>query len=229
VKRWVVVDEACTPEGTRVTLEQCDGDYAILAGPHILMSSRMHGSEELLAAHGCAHARTLPRPRVLIGGLGLGFTLRAALDLLPPSASVTVSELLPKVVDWNRGPLGPLAAHPLADPRVRVEIGDVARLLASSRDAFDAVLLDVDNGPAALTADANARLYSDRGISHARGALAAGGVLAVWSAGQEREFERRLRRAGFGVRVERVRARVTKGARHTIVVASARPADRPAA
>jgi spermidine synthase len=220
VKRWVVLDETQTPGGLRLSLEQHDEEFAIVADRHVLMSSRMHTSEDMLAALGCAHARTLPSPRVLVGGLGLGFTLRAALDVLPPAATVTVAELLPKVVDWNRGPLGPLAGHPLADARVRVEIGDVAALLRARPGGFDAVLLDVDNGPAALTADRNAGLYSERGVAEARAALTQGGVLAVWSAAPDREFERRLRRSGFDVKVQVVRAHQKKGSRHTIFLAS---------
>ncbi len=128
-----------------------------------LMSSRMHGSEEALAAFGCARgARRATEPCVLVGGLGMGFTLRATLDVLPPDATVVVAELVPAVVEWNRGPLGPLAGHPLKDRRVQVEIGDVAATLGASARRFDAVLLDVDNGPAAFTATHNTRLYDDR-------------------------------------------------------------------
>jgi spermidine synthase len=220
MKPWVVLDEVRTPGGTLVTLKRRDREFAIFAGRDNLMSSRSYGSEEALAALGCVQARTLARPRVLVGGLGLGFTLRAALDLLPRTASVTVAELLPRVVEWNRGPLGPLAGHPLADARVRVEIGDVASLLRGSRGRFDAVLLDVDNGPVAMMAEGNAGLYSDRGASEAHRALAAGGVLAVWSAGDDREYQRRLRRAGFTVTVEHARARGKKGAHYTIFLAS---------
>jgi spermidine synthase len=157
---------------------------------------------------------------VLVGGLGMGFTLRATLDLLPPDASVVVAELVPAVVEWNRGPLGPLAGHPLSDRRVRVELGDVAVLLHSSRAAFDAVLLDVDNGPRAFTASVNAALYDDRGLAAVRDALAKHGTLAVWSAWDDRKFEHRLRHAGFEVELERVRGRLRKGGpHHTIFVA----------
>jgi spermidine synthase len=154
---------------------------------------------------------------VLVGGLGMGFTLRATLDLLAPSASVVVAELVPAVVEWNRGPLGPLAEHPLRDQRVRVDVGDVAATLSSSPGAFDAVVLDVDNGPVAFTTSHNAALYSDRGLASARGALKAGGVLAVWSAWDDRKFEQRLRHGKFTVEVERVRGRLKQGGpRHTI-------------
>jgi spermidine synthase len=193
------------------------GEYVILAGGRSLMSSRMHGSEEALATFGCRGVRTMERPCVLIGGLGMGFTLRATLDLLPPDASVVVAELVPEVVEWNRGPLGPLAGHPLKDRRVVVEVGDVAATLHTSTDRFDAVLLDVDNGPAAFTTSDNAGLYDDRGLAAARSALKLGGVLAVWSAWEDRKFEQRLRYGGFEVEVQRVRGRLRKGGpRHTI-------------
>jgi spermidine synthase len=154
---------------------------------------------------------------VLIGGLGMGFTLRATLDLLPAGASVLVAELVPAVVEWNRSVLGPLADYPLNDSRVTVVPGDVAVTLGASRDRFDAILLDVDNGPDAFTSSANARLYDDRGLAASRAALTSRGVLAVWSAWEDRKFEQRLRYAGFAVQVERVRARLKRGGpRHTI-------------
>jgi spermidine synthase len=193
------------------------GEYVILASGRSLMSSRMHGSEEALATITCRRVRTLEQPCVLVGGLGMGFTLRATLDLLPPDASVVVAELVPAVIEWNRGPLGPLAGHPLKDSRVKIEVGDVAATLRSSRSRFDAVLLDVDNGPAAFTAAHNVGLYNDDGLRAARAALKPGGVLAVWSAWEDRKFEQRLRYGGFTVEVQRVRGRLKKGGpRHTI-------------
>ena len=154
---------------------------------------------------------------MLVGGLGMGFTLRATLDLLPSDASVVVVELLPAVVEWNRGPLAPLAGEPLLDPRVTVLLGDVAVALQAAVGRFDAMLLDVDNGPAAFTESANAGLYTDQGLSSARKALKDGGVLAVWSAWDDRKFEQRLRYNGFRAEVSRVRARLKKGGpRHTI-------------
>src|ERR1700681_4667491 len=174
-------------------------EYLILADGAILMSSRMHGSEQALATFACQRVRTLEQPSVLLGGLGMGFTLRATLDLLPPDAAVVVAELVPAVVEWNRGPLGQLAGHPLKDNRVVVDVGDVAATLGSGRDRFDAVLLDVDNGPAAFTASRNAGLYDDRGLAAIRAALKVGGVLAVWSAWEDRKFEQRLRYNGFNV------------------------------
>jgi spermidine synthase len=212
-----LLDETITPDGTDMKLVRRDTEYIILANGKSLMSSRMHGSEEALATFGCRRARTLEQPSVLVGGLGMGFTLRATLDLLPPDARVVVAELLPAVVEWNRGPLGPLAGHPLKDKRVRVEVGDVRLALSSGRNAFDTVLLDVDNGPAAFSSTDNVGLYDDRGLASARAALKLGGVLAVWSAREDRKFEQRLRYGGFGVQVERVRGRLKKGGpRHTI-------------
>lgn len=190
-----------------------------MANGKSLMSSRMHGSEQALAALALRRLQ-VPDACVLVGGLGMGFTLRATLDLLPEDATVVVAELVPAVVEWNRGALGTLAGHPLRDARVQVEIGDVADTLHASPGGFDAVLLDVDNGPDAFTATTNARLYNDQGLAAARAALKAGGVLAVWSAWEDRRFEQRLRYAGFVVQIERVRGRLKKGGpKHTIFLA----------
>src|SRR5688500_15289568 len=145
MKPWELLGETRTPDGTTMTLTRRDTEYVILANGKSLMSSRMHGSEEALATFACARIGGREAPRVLIGGLGMGFTLRATLDLLPQDGTVVVAELLPAVVEWNRGPLGPLAGHPLKDRRVRVEQGDVAVTLRSSANTFDAILLDVDN------------------------------------------------------------------------------------
>jgi hypothetical protein len=218
VKPLELLGEAQTPDGTTISLARRDREYLILAGGRPLMSSRMHGSEQALATFGC---RNVPRhaPRVLVGGLGMGFTLRAALELLPPDAAVVVAELVPAIVEWNRGPLGPLAHHPLKDRRVRVEVRDAHDTLREAPGAFDAILLDVDNGPAAFTAPSNASLYGDAGLAAAREALRPGGTLAVWSAWEDRKFEQRLRYAGFRVTIERVRARLKQGGpRHTIFV-----------
>jgi spermidine synthase len=211
MKPWELLGETVTADGTTLTLTRHDRELVILANGRPLMSSRMHGSEEALATFGCHRARTLEAPCVLVGGLGMGFTLRAALDLLPRAATVVVGELVPAVVEWNRGPLGPLADHPLSDSRVQIVEGDVGATLRASRSRFDAILLDVDNGPTALTATHNEDLYNDRGISSARAALRPGGTLAVWSSREDRRFEQRLRYGGFEVKTERVRARLKKG------------------
>jgi spermidine synthase len=220
MKPWEVLARTQTPDGTALTLTRHDHEYVIQADGHALMSSRMHHSEDALAALGCERARTLARPCVLVGGLGMGFTLRAALDCLPANAVAVVAELVPAVVEWNRGELGDCAQHPLRDPRVKVEVADVGALLRASTGRFDAVLLDVDNGPDALTTASNARLYDRAGLASARAALRPNGVLAIWSAREDAAFEQRLRKAGFQVKCEQVRARAGKGSRHTILLAS---------
>jgi spermidine synthase len=199
VKPWVRVDQSTAPDGTVLTLQSRDGEYLLLAGTAPLMSSRDHGSEDALAALACRRVAALAAPQVLIGGLGMGFTLRAALDRLPPTARVAVAELIPAVVEWNRGPLGPLAGHPLGDPRVTVEATDVADVIRSRSHAFDALVLDVDNGPSALVASPNAWIYSDAGIEAIRASVAPAGVVAVWMAAEDRRFATRLRRHGFTV------------------------------
>ena len=219
MKPWKLLGESQTPDGTRLTLMEHDRDLVILANGKMLMSSRAHGSEEELAALACKHLATAESPRVLVGGLGLGYTLRATLDLLPPTASVVVGELVAGVVEWNRGPLGPLANHPLDDRRVKVIIDDVGKTMRLDREGFDAILLDVDNGPDAFTATGNAALYANDGVLSALRALRPDGVLAVWSAWEDRKFEQRLRQAGFTFTVHRMRARLKRGGpRHTIFV-----------
>lgn len=228
MKPLEILGETVASDGADMKLTRRGNEYIILANGKSLMSSRMHGSEEALATLACQRARTLERPCVLVGGLGMGFTLRATLDFLPPDARVVVAELAPAVVEWNRGPLGLLAGHPLKDKRVRVELGNVAATLRSEPDQFDAVLLDVDNGPAAFTMPDNAGLYDDRGIAAARAALKSGGVLAVWSAREDRKFEQRLRYGGFTVQVERVRGRLKKGGPRHIIFLAYKPAAKPA-
>ena len=221
MKPWELLGETRTPDGSLMALMRRDREHVILANGKPLMSSLMHGSEEALADVACRRARTLPQPCVLVGGLGMGFTLRATLDALPADATVIVAELLPAVVEWNRGPLAPLAGDPLKDRRVTVLQEDVALAVQTSDDRFDAMLLDVDNGPSAFTESANAGLYTDRGLVAARAALKKEGVLAVWSAWEDRKFEQRLRYNGFRVEVTRVRARLKKGGpRHTIFLGS---------
>jgi spermidine synthase len=210
-----------------MTLTKRDDEYVVLLDGKTLMSSRMHGSEEALATAGCQHLRTAERPHVLVGGLGMGFTLRAALDLLPAQAIVTVAELVPAVVEWNRGPLSPLAGHPLKDRRVRLDVNDVGFTLQANPGRFDAVLLDVDNGPRAFTTEANQSLYDNAGVAAAYAALRDEGVLAVWSAWEDRKFEQRLRYHGFVAQTERVRARLKKGgAHHTVFVGFKRTQSR---
>lgn len=223
MKPWEVLGRATTPDGIELTLSRHTSEYVIKADGRPLMSSRMHGSEDALAVLGCHRASTLKRPRVLVGGLGMGFTLRAALEVLPAAARVVVAELVPDVVEWNRGPLGALARYPLRDARVRIEESDVADTMRSNTDYFDAVLLDVDNGPVALTASSNAGLYDRHGIAVARASLRPGGTLAVWSANDNRRYERELRAGGFSVKREHVSGHANnRGPRHTILVATLR-------
>jgi len=193
--------------------------YEIRVGASLLMSSRTHGSEELLAERACARIAARKDARVLIGGLGMGFTLAAALGQLGPTAQVVVADLIPAVVEWNRALLAHLADRPLEDRRVSVVERDVAGLIRGQLDAWDAILLDVDNGPNGLTRAANNWLYSAAGLGASLSALRPGGVLGVWSVTPDRDFGRRLARAGFKVEEELVRARRTKGAKHTIWLA----------
>lgn len=217
MQAWELLGEALAPDGTAVSLMRRADEFLILANGKPLMSSRLHGSEEAMATLACGKAGLPDRPRVLVGGLGMGFTLRAVLDALPPEAVVTVAELLPAVVAWNRRFLGELAGHPLNDPRVRIQVADVGFTLRANPGGFDVVLLDVDNGPAAFTATTNGGLYDNNGVVAAHAALRPAGTLAVWSAWEDRKFEQRLRFHGFDVKVERVRARLKKGGpRHTI-------------
>jgi spermidine synthase len=222
VKPLELLGQTTTPDGTDLALTRRDREFIILANGKPLMSSRMHGSEEALATLTCRNLRS-DRPCVLVGGLGMGFTLRAALDLVPRDATVVVAELVPAVIEWNRGPLGPLAEHPLDDERVQVDVSDVALTLRASSGRFDAVLLDVDNGPDAFTQQGNGALYSDAGLAAARAALKPGGVLAIWSAWEHRKFEQRLRYNGFTVEVQRVRGRLTKGGPHHTIFLARRP------
>ena len=182
-----------------------------------LMNSRVHGSEKALADLACENLRRNAKPRLLIGGLGMGFTLAAALKKIGPAAEVVVAELVPEVVTWNRTLIGALAGDPLADKRSRVFVGDVADLIRQERAGFDAILMDVDNGPEALVRRENNWLYSPAGLKATRAALRPGGVLAVWSVSPDRPFSKRLKQAGFDVREHIVRPhRAGKGPRHHI-------------
>jgi spermidine synthase len=211
--------------GTKIELQLYrSGElYSIkIPGRGDLMNSRMHGSEQALAELACAKIGHVPAPRLLIGGLGMGFTLAAALKTVGPGASVVVAELVPEVVEWNRTVLGAVAGHPLADPRSSVHVGDVADVIRATPRGFDAILMDVDNGPEALVRRENDWLYSGEGLRAARAALRARGVLAVWSAGPDKAFSKRLQDAGFEVTEHVVRPhRAGKGPRHTIWIAVA--------
>jgi spermidine synthase len=215
VEAWTELARTRTAGGEELVLRGRGSVFEIRCDGWELMSSRAHHSESALARLGCA--RLAGAARVLIGGLGMGYTLRAALDALDASARVVVAELLPEVVAWNRGPLAPLAGRPLADGRVSVEYRDVAAVLGERRGAFDAVLLDVDNGPEAVMLAGNRGLYGAEGLALMRAALLAGGVLAVWSADRSAAFEARLTAAGWRWTATQVPARGgPDDPRHTI-------------
>ncbi|MDQ3143675.1 MAG: spermidine synthase [Pseudomonadota bacterium] len=211
-----LIDTADVPGGEQLRLFRRGGDHMIVLGRNELMNSRMSGSEEVLATDTIERLGR-PAPHILIGGYGMGFTLRAALDALGPKAKVTVAELVPEIIEWARGPMGDLTAGCLDDSRVRVVEGDVAGLIKQANSTYDAILLDVDNGPDGLTRAGNDGLYSPRGLEAARMALTPGGILAVWSAAPDTKFARRLGEARFKVDEVAVRARRNgKGPRHVI-------------
>lgn len=203
---WDVVETTRVPGGGKMTLYRRDEEYSIWIGDTELMGSHSHESEDELARLALEDPRLNARPHVLVGGLGMGYTLAAALRLLPEGGRVSVAELIADVVKWNRGPLGRFAGHPLEDPRVRVELKDVARLLQTELEAYDVVLLDVDNGPEGLTRGGNDWLYTEEGLDSAYSALRPGGILAVWSTFKDPAFFMRLKKTGFrDVRQVRVR------------------------
>jgi spermidine synthase len=219
---WKLLDSAQVPGSeSELRLYQRDAEFSIRVAGQELMNSRVYSSEDALSELGCARIKQRKRARVLIGGLGMGYSLISALDQLGEDASVVVAELVPAVVSWNRGALGHLARHPLRDPRVVVREADVGEVMREARAAYDAILLDVDNGPEGLTRESNDALYGAAGLRAARGALRARGVLGVWSAGTDRGFRLRLQRTGFDVEEVPVRARgAGKGSRHTIWLAA---------
>ena len=217
---WSVLDTAQVPGGGELRLKQRGAEFSIMLGQDELMNSRLSGSEEALATIACGKIRRRKTPRILIGGLGMGFTLRAALAALGPAARIVVAELVPAVVTWARGPMAEVFADSLTDPRVSIREADVVNLIRSDASAFDAILLDVDNGPEGLTQKANDALYDLKGLSAARAALRSGGVLAVWSSAPNPKFAWRLRKAGFDVEEVRVRANGSRGgARHVVWIA----------
>jgi len=214
-----VIDQTVTSDGGELTLHVTEGRYAMRVDGQELMNSASHGSEERLAVHGCAGLAAKPGARVLIGGLGMGFTARAALDVLAADAEVVVVEAVAAVVRWNREVLGHLARQPLADRRLAVVEADVVDVIARTAAAYDAILLDIDNGPTALTTFTNRRLYSVDGLRSAWRALRPGGVLAVWSTFQDAAFTARLRTAGFEPTAKRVLAGDGTPRRHVIWLA----------
>ena len=219
MKKTNLLATATTSDGQRLTLHEHDGDCLIRVGGVELMSTRQHQSEERIAQLACAHlGADTPGARVLIGGLGLGFTLRAALACLAPDARVVVAELMPEVIEWNRVPEYRLGAEPMSDSRVEVVCGDVADLMRTNRGRFDAIILDVDNGARGLSTSSNDRLYQMPGLSLARSALKADGCLAVWSASPDRTFVELMGQCGFDVTVERERPHPGSGGWHFLFI-----------
>ncbi|HEX5378103.1 MAG TPA: MnmC family methyltransferase [Phenylobacterium sp.] len=221
--RWSLIDTTTVPDdGGELRLMQRGTEFSIMSGAIELMNSRLSGSEKALATLACERLKDRPGAHLLIGGFGMGFTLRAALENLGPEAKVTVCELVPAVIAWARGPMAHISGDCLRDPRLTVHEGDVGVLIRSADARYDAILLDVDNGPEGLSRKANDRLYDHDGLMAARRALRPGGVLAVWSSAPNASFTQRLRRAGYAVEEVRVRATgAGRGARHMIWVATA--------
>jgi spermidine synthase len=218
-----LIATAKVPGGVELRLIRHDDDYVIMVDSNELMSTRLGGSEEALAVMTCERLRKGAESHLLVGGYGMGFTLRAALAVLGPRAKVTVAELVPEIIDWARGPMATLTAGCLDDPRVHLIAGDVASAIASAACRYNAILLDVDNGPSGLTRAANDGLYSMRGLALAKAALKPGGILAIWSAAPDAAFSRRLKDVGFDVEQVTVRARSNgKGPRHVIWFAGLR-------
>lgn len=218
---WVQLDSAEMPDGGgAIRLKQRGTEFSIMLGSIELMNSRLSGSEEALARLSCEAIRGRSSAHVMIGGLGMGFTLRAALRELGDDAHVTVAELVPAVIRWARGPMSEVFGTCLDDPRVTLYEGDVAALIRGGKATYDAILLDVDNGPEGLTRSANDRIYDHQGLGAAREALRPSGVLAVWSSAPDAGFTRRLKQTGFTVQEVNTRANGKRGARHTIWLAT---------
>ena len=216
MKPWEVLGSAITPDGSSMQLMRHDGHYVIHVDGYDLMTSYSHGSEDVMMSLACPKPR--PGARILIGGLGMGYTLAATLELLPIDGSVLVSEILPEVVEWNRGPLGPLAGYPLDDPRTDLAVGDVSDILRSGKTCFDAILLDVDNGVDSFMLARNSWIYTPDGLRTIQRSLRPGGALAIWSVNSGKELERRLRSAGFIASVHSVRGRGNRGGHYSIFV-----------
>ena len=215
MKPWTIVGEALSPDGTRLELVEHDGEYIIKADDLPLMSTRMHFSEVELARIVCKKLK--PGAKVMIGGLGLGYTLRSALNLLPKDGKAVQVELVPEVIDWNKGVLAPFANHPLDDKRTVLEQQDVMKIIRGARNEYDAIMLDVDNGPSPLVSEKNAWLYTDHGLQAIRSALKNGGQVAIWSADEEPRFPSRMRRNGFRPETHHIQAHKGKGGiRHVI-------------
>ena len=216
MKRWETLATATTPDGGRFTLQRFDGYYVIYADGYELMTSYSHGSEDAMMSLACP---TPPADAcILIGGLGMGYTTAATLVRIPPGGTVVVSEIVPEVVEWNHGPLGPLAGHPLDDPRVDLVVGDVADIIRDSTSRFDAVLLDVDSSFDSFTLRRNSWLYTPEGLGAAHRSLRPRGALAIWSVGTAETFERMLRKAGFAPSTYPFRGRGKSGGHYSVLV-----------
>jgi len=221
---WKLIATAAIPgDGGAMRLHQRGSEYSIRVGNYELMNSRVFGSEDALSSLVRERLGPLPRPRILIGGLGMGFTLAAVLRDFGPNSEVVVSELVPDVIDWHRGPLAAVSHGAIDDPRVRVHAIDVGELMRAERDHFDAILLDVDNGPRGLTSKINDRLYTLAGLRAAYAALRKKGILAVWSAGADPPFTRRLQQAGFATEEVPVRGRGAAGGSRFLIWLAYRP------
>jgi spermidine synthase len=218
VKPWIRLDQTNTPDGKTISLHEHDGSYAIRVDGLELMSTRQHDSEEKLAELACAHTKDKTGARILVGGLGFGFTLRAVLKTVAADAAVIVAEILPAVIAWNRDPRWPLAADALSDRRVTVRQQDAAEAIRHGRGSFDSIVLDIDNGPAALSTVTNDQLYDLPGLRSVRQALRPGGCAAFWSAVPDPAFEKRLDSAGFQVEVHHAHAHGKSGRRHTLIL-----------
>ncbi|MCJ1961716.1 spermidine synthase [Novosphingobium mangrovi (ex Hu et al. 2023)] len=218
-----LLDTAWVPDGEKLELYRHDKDFMIVLGHNELMSTRKWGSEEALATMSFERIKHARRPHMLIGGYGMGFTLRAALRVLPENGKATVVEIVPEIIEWAKGPMKELEAGCLADPRVNLILSDVAPFIAGAEGDYDAILLDVDNGPDGLVREDNNVLYSKSGLRAAKRALTPDGVLAIWSAGPDPDFTRRLERAGFAVEERKVASRSNgKGPKHVIWFATIR-------
>ena len=218
---WVQLDSAKTGDGAQeLRLKRRGSEFSIMLGTNELMNSRLSGSEQALAKLSCQRIAAHRQPKILIGGLGMGFTLRAALAELGEDAGIVVAELVPAVVAWARGPMAEVFGGCLDDPRVTIQETDVGQLIRSRPAAWNAILLDVDNGPEGIVYKGNDALYSLAGLGAARAALKPGGVLAVWSQGPDSGFTRRLKQAGFAVEEVNTRANGKRGARHVIWIAT---------
>ncbi|WP_061929447.1 hypothetical protein [Aureimonas sp. AU22] len=213
---WVPLGTASIPGGGELRLMRRGSEYSIMIGGNELMNSRLSGSEEALATLAAERIGARPSARILIGGLGMGFTLRAALASFAADAGVTVAELVPGVVEWARGPMAEVFGNTLSDPRVGIAVEDVAETIGRARGVYDAILLDVDNGPDGLTRSGNDGLYGWTGLAASLEALTPGGVLGIWSQGADAAFTARLRRAGFEVEELRVKAGRGRGTKHVL-------------